>query len=1334
MQFNNKLSSSIFVAIILGFLYLTPFSGFGQTTVVEDFETGDFSKLNWQFEGTPNSWEIEEVSLNGGYYSASANAVAFNDYVFMNVTRTFTEPGQITFDIQQTEDNIFIFEIGDIFSMYTPGWIVGNGVRQESYDVPAGTYEIRFGSYNIGVFGEPFTMRDSLFIDNIAFPNQQSSETAFVQVIHNSSDPAAAVVDVYINNELALDNFAFRSNTPFIDLPAGEEITVSVKGPNSTPADPALWSNNYTLQQNERYILIAEGMVSDPAGFDPYIPFDIAVYPMAEQTASGSNVNILVHHGSTDAPVVDVIETGAGAGLLVDDLAYGDFAGYLEVPAGEYQLSVFDETGTTKVASYYAPLSALDLGGSAITVIASGFLNPEANSNGAAFGLYVATPDTDQLVELPILSDLDGETEDFETGDFSAFNWRFEGDDNAWQIANGANDAGNFVATAKHDAFNDNQTMYVYGDFEQGGIFEVDLLQTENSITVFEVGDSGFTYSQFNPTPEWETVTLDIPAGVQRISITNYVIGVFGEPWTGQNDSVYIDNIRFNAGDQGGSNTARVQIIHNSPHYIIQTVDVYLDGSLLLDNFQYLNSTPFVEVTAGEEHTIGFSADSLGGVPYYTKNVTFEAGKTYIAVVTGLVAEFQYDPYKPLDIVVYDMGREVANMSGKTDVLVQHGATDAPTVDVFETGVGAGEIIDNLEYNAFAGYLELDTQDYVLEVRDETGSQTVASYAAPLATLGLEGQAITVLATGFLNPAINNFGQPFGLWVSLASGGPLVQLPEVNPTPKARIQVLHNSADAAAQIVDVWLNDDLLLDNFIFRTGTPFIDAPAGVEFTLAIQGPDSQSPENPIWSQNYTLEEGETYILVAEGIVSPTGYEPNQPFDIAVYPMAREMANMMDKTDVLVHHGSTDAPTVDIYETGVGAGLLVDNLSYGEFAGYLELDEANYVVEIRDETGQNTVATYEVPLELLGTSGQALTLVASGFLNPENNSNGAPFALYAVTADGLWIGFSAPIQQTARVQVIHNSADAAAESVDVWLNDNLLLDNFTFRSASPFVDAPAGVEFTIAIQGPDSQNPDNPVWSNTYELEAGMTYILVADGLINSAGYQTFEPFNIAVYPMGREMANQSGNTDVLVHHGSVDAPTVDVYEIGVGAGEIVDDLMYMDFAGYLELSTMDYVLQIRDETGTNAVAAFDAPLATLGLEGQAITVVASGFLNPQNNNDGPAFGLFVALPTGGSLAELPVSTLTGFEESTIIESSFQAYPNPVVEEIRLNLELTESQNVNLEVFDMMGKLIKARDLGWQQSLNNFSMSMSDVPEGIYFLRISAGSAGLTKKVVVSR
>jgi hypothetical protein len=74
----------------------------------------------------------------------------------------------------------------------------------------------------------------------------------------------------------------------------------------------------------------------------------------------------------------------------------------------------------------------------------------------------------------------------------------------------------------------------------------------------------------------------------------------------------------------------------------------------------------------------------------------------------------------------------------------------------------------------------------------------------------------------------------------------------------------------------------------------------------------------------------------------------------------------------------------------------------------------------------------------------------------------------------------------TARVQVIRNCADAAASSVDVWLDNTLLLDNFAFRTASPFIDAPATIDFTVGIALPNSTSsadglsPRRSTWLKT--------------------------------------------------------------------------------------------------------------------------------------------------------------------------------------------------------------------------------------------------------------
>jgi hypothetical protein len=136
--------------------------------------------------------------------------------------------------------------------------------------------------------------------------------------------------------------------------------------------------------------------------------------------------------------------------------------------------------------------------------------------------------------------------------------------------------------------------------------------------------------------------------------------------------------------------------------------------------------------------------------------------------------------------------------------------------------------------------------------------------------------------------------------------------------------------------------------------------------------------------------------------------------------------------------------------------------------------------------------------------------------------------------------------------------------------------------------------------------------------------------------------------------------------------------------------------------------------------------------LEGQAITVVASGFLTPENNSNGAEFGLFVATVDGGELVELPVFTSTNeFEEI----SAFNFYPNPAQDQINLNYEIRNAGEVNVEIYNLVGAKVYENYLGRQMSgFNNQEINVSDLTEGIYLMRLTVNNSPLTKKIIISR
>ena len=192
-----------------------------------------------------------------------------------------------------------------------------------------------------------------------------NSRTARLQVIHNAADPAAAVVDVYVNGELFKDDFAFRTATPFVRVPAGVTLNVAVAPGNSGSVADAIATFPVMLERGKRYVAIANGILGQGFAANPdgrSISFTLfARDGVRARSGESDEIKLLAFHGATDAPTVDVLVRGKhGSQVLFDNLAYGDFSQYVTVEDEKYILDVTPGAdNSTVVASFDADLRTL---------------------------------------------------------------------------------------------------------------------------------------------------------------------------------------------------------------------------------------------------------------------------------------------------------------------------------------------------------------------------------------------------------------------------------------------------------------------------------------------------------------------------------------------------------------------------------------------------------------------------------------------------------------------------------------------------------------------------------------------------------------------------------------------------------------------------------------------------------------------------------------------------------------------------------------------------------------------------------------------------------------
>lgn len=537
------------------------------------------------------------------------------------------------------------------------------------------------------------------------------------------------------------------------------------------------------------------------------------------------------------------------------------------------------------------------------------------------------------------------------------------------------------------------------------------------------------------------------------------------------------------------------------------------------------------------------------------------------------------------------------------------------------------------------------------------------------------------------------------------------------------IQFINNCPDPAVPDVDLYINGQLTFDNIHFREASQFTSVSIlGTTHNIALAPATSTSINDTFFSINTTLIPTSKYLIVSNGMKNNVGFTPYKKFSLDIYSNAKNHAQNPSNIDVLFFHGCTDGTILD---ARLGIKTFADDVNYGQFSnGYTAFPAVDGKVRLTNTTGKVNLYNFSLAFNSLGLTSKAITVVSSGFINPAANNNGPAFGLYFATEAG---GPLQPLPPTtaeaiARLQLIQNSADSAADFLDVYVGNDLFVDNLPFRNSTAFLDVIASIPSSVGIAPKNSTSVADVLHTAAIAFDSGANYVGVINGIISPSGYTPSPGINTILYKGGKEAASTPSNTDMLLVHGSTDAPSISITE---GSNTIVTGLSYGNYnsAGYTSMATSNVIFDVKNSTNSSMLQQCTAPLMSGGLQGQATVIVASGFVTPSNNKNGPDFKLYATAPGGGPMILLP--PLTGIENIDV-NKRFAVVPNPAKNEIEISTR-EDLSKYTMTIFDISGRQLAIKDM-----LTGKKLDITALQPGTYFVNLQReGQAAANIKFV---
>lgn len=392
------------------------------------------------------------------------------------------------------------------------------------------------------------------------------------------------------------------------------------------------------------------------------------------------------------------------------------------------------------------------------------------------------------------------------------------------------------------------------------------------------------------------------------------------------------------------------------------------------------------------------------------------------------------------------------NSSAQAKVRVLHASPDAPAVDVV---VNSTAIAANAPFKTATGFSAINSGRGTVKV-NVAGSNTIVISATPDFNAGRSYTIIAANKVAAIEPLIidDDGAAP-------ASG-------------QVKVRVVHGAPSAPAVDVYVTAPNAALagttptLANVPFKTISSVLQVAAG---SYQIRVTAAGSKDAVFDAGTVALAAGADLVLVA--VDQNIGASPISLIGLTTDAAAPRFELTDTRAQLRAFHASPDAPNVDIL---VDNALAAGNVPYLTAVGFVAVPSGARNVKVNAAGTATTVINVTPTL----AAGKAYTAYAVGFLA-------------GISALLVEDNLAAPTTGNAKIRVIHGSPDAP--NVDILANNNRVLANVPFKTASDYLVVPAGAyNFKVNVAGTATTAAQADV-----TLVAGKVYTAIAVGSVAS-------------------------------------------------------------------------------------------------------------------------------------------------------------------------------------------------------------------------------------------